>query len=139
MITQTMKALKCTTLGRISQRGSIWKFGRHAYRLNADVDYRNSLMLNNLAPESHAYRLNADVDYRNSLMLNNLAPESQQYTMKASDAIAGHICLSNLSEKRIRNWWPSYCAKALLCRRHSYSIHNTRIILWYTVQYVDRD
>ena len=110
-----MKALKCTTLGRISQRGSIWKFGRHAYRLNADVDYRNSLML------------------------NNLAPESQQYTMKASDAIAGHICLSNLSEKRIRNWWPSYCAKALLCRRHSYSIHNTRIILWYTVQYVDRD
>ena len=51
----------------------------------------------------HVYRLNADVDLRNSLMLNNLAPESQQYIIQASDAIAGqtsHICLANLSEKR---------------------------------------
>ena len=51
----------------------------------------------------HVYRLNADVDIRNSLMLNNLATESQQYIIKASDAIAGqtsHISVSNLSQKR---------------------------------------
>ena len=51
----------------------------------------------------HVYRLNADVDLRNSLMLNNLATESQQYIIKTSDAIGdqtSHISLSNLSEKR---------------------------------------
>ena len=49
------------------------------------------------------YRLNVDVDERNSHMLNAVAPESQQCTIKASDAIAGqtsHVNLSNLSEKR---------------------------------------
>ena len=51
----------------------------------------------------HVYRLNADVDTRNTLMLNNLAPQSAQYTIKASDSVAGqtsHICLSTLSDKR---------------------------------------
>ena len=51
----------------------------------------------------HVYRLNVDVDERNSLMLNALAPESQQCTIKACDAIAvqtSHVDLSNLSEKR---------------------------------------
>ena len=50
----------------------------------------------------HVYRLNSDVDSRNALMLDNLAPQSQQYTIKASDSIAsqtGHISLSTLSEK----------------------------------------
>ena len=49
------------------------------------------------------YRLNVDVDERNSHMLNALVPESQQYTIKACDAIAGqtsHVDLSNVSEKR---------------------------------------
>lgn len=35
----------------------------------------------------HMYRLNVDVDSRNSLTLNNLAPQCDQYTIKASDAI----------------------------------------------------
>jgi len=51
----------------------------------------------------HVYRLNADVESQNNLMLNSLAPETQQYVIKASDAVAGqtsHICLSNLSDKR---------------------------------------
>ena len=51
----------------------------------------------------HVYRLNTDVDSRNSLMLNKLAPSSQQYVINASDSVAGqtsHICLSNLSDKR---------------------------------------
>ena len=51
----------------------------------------------------HVYRLNADVDSRNSLMLNKLASSSQQYVINASDSVAGqtsHICLSNLSDKR---------------------------------------
>ena len=51
----------------------------------------------------HVYRLNVDVDERNSLMLNALAPERQQYFIKACDAVAGqtnHINLSNLSYKR---------------------------------------
>ena len=45
----------------------------------------------------HVYRLNADVDSRNALMLDNLAPQSAQYTIKASDSIAGqtsHIYMS---------------------------------------------
>ena len=49
------------------------------------------------------YRLNADVDSRNALMLDNLAPQSAQYTIKASDSVAGqtaHICLSTISDKR---------------------------------------
>ena len=51
----------------------------------------------------HVYRLNVDVDERNSLMLNALASESEQYSIKACDAIAGqtnHIDLSTLSDKR---------------------------------------
>ena len=51
----------------------------------------------------HVYRLNVDVDERNSLMLNALAPENQQYSIKACDAVAGqtnHVNLSNLSDKR---------------------------------------
>ena len=51
----------------------------------------------------HVYRLNADVDKRNSFMLNELAPQSAQYTIKACDSIAGqtsHISLSSLSDKR---------------------------------------
>ena len=49
------------------------------------------------------YRLNADVDTRNTLMLNSLAPQSAQYTIKAIDSVAGetsHISLSSLSDKR---------------------------------------
>ncbi len=51
----------------------------------------------------HVYRLNVDVDKRNCLMLNDLAPESQQYSIEACDAVAGqtrHIDLSSLSDKR---------------------------------------
>ena len=51
----------------------------------------------------HVYRLNADVDARNSHMLNNLAPESNQYTVKAIDSVAdqtSHFSLSNVSDKR---------------------------------------
>lgn len=51
----------------------------------------------------HVYRLNADVDLRNDLMLDNFAPKSAQYIIKASDAVAGqttHICLSTLSDKK---------------------------------------
>ena len=51
----------------------------------------------------HVYRLNIDVDSRNALMLDNLAPQSAQYTIKARDARAGqttHISLSAISDKR---------------------------------------
>ena len=51
----------------------------------------------------HVYRLNADVDTRNSHMLNSLAPESAQYTIKAIDSVAGqtsHLSLSSVSDKR---------------------------------------
>ena len=51
----------------------------------------------------HVYRLNVDVDSRNTVMLNNLAPQCEQYSIKASDAMAGqtaHIELSTLSNKR---------------------------------------
>ena len=37
----------------------------------------------------HVYRLNADVECRNTVMLNTLAPECEQYSIKASDAMAG--------------------------------------------------
>ena len=37
----------------------------------------------------HVYRLNVDVDTRNSLMLNALATESEQYSIHACDAVAG--------------------------------------------------
>ena len=50
----------------------------------------------------HVYRLNTDVDSRNALMLDNLAPRSAQYTIKAIASIAGqtsHISLSTLSDK----------------------------------------
>ena len=49
------------------------------------------------------YRLNADVDTRNTLMLNNLAPQSAQFAIKAIDSVAGqtsHISFSSLSDKR---------------------------------------
>ena len=49
------------------------------------------------------YRLNVNVDIRNTLMLNNLAPQCEQYSIKASDSMAGqtaHIELSTLSNKR---------------------------------------
>ena len=51
----------------------------------------------------HVYRLNTNVDSRNSFMLNSLAPEDQQYVIEASDAVAGqtrHIDFSCLSNKR---------------------------------------
>ena len=52
---------------------------------------------------NYPYRLNVDVDSRNALMLDNLAPQSAQYTIKARDARAGqttHISLSAISDKR---------------------------------------
>lgn len=45
----------------------------------------------------HVYTLNADVDKRNLLMLNKLAPQSAQYTIKAHDSVAcqtSHIHIS---------------------------------------------
>ena len=51
----------------------------------------------------HVYRINVDVDMRNSEMLNNLASEDQQVAMKSLDSISSqtaHINLSKLSEKR---------------------------------------
>ena len=51
----------------------------------------------------HVYRLNSDVDSRNALKLDNLAPDNAQYTMKASDSVAGqtgHISLFTLSNNR---------------------------------------
>ena len=51
----------------------------------------------------HVYRLNIDVDSRNTIMLNTLAPQCEQYSIKASDAMAGqtaHFELSTLSNKR---------------------------------------
>ena len=48
----------------------------------------------------HVYRLNADVDTRNSHMLNNLAPESAQYTVKAVAGQTSHFSLSSRSDKR---------------------------------------
>ena len=49
------------------------------------------------------YRLNADVDTRNTDMLNSLAPNSAQYTIEAIDSVAGqtsHISLTSLPHKR---------------------------------------
>ena len=74
----------------------------------ADVDILKSRVITSDMPNYpthalHVYRLNVDVDTRNTLMLNTLATESEQYSIKASDAIAGqnmHIDLSTLSEKR---------------------------------------
>ena len=64
--------------------------------ITADMpDYPNAAL--------HVYRLNADVDIRNALILKNLPPECDQYSIKASDAMAGqtaHIELSTLSNKR---------------------------------------
>ncbi len=51
----------------------------------------------------HVYRLNVNVNERNSHMLNALAQESDQYSVHACDAVAGqthHIDLSNISNKR---------------------------------------
>ena len=49
----------------------------------------------------HVYRLNADVNTRNTDMLNSLAPNSAQYTIKAIDSVAGqtsHISLTSLTK-----------------------------------------
>ena len=51
----------------------------------------------------HVNRVNADVDSRNELMLNNLASESEQCAIKACDTVVGqttHIALSSLCDKR---------------------------------------
>ena len=51
----------------------------------------------------HVYRLNADVDHRNNLMLNSLASETSQYVIRAKDTRIGqttHINLTDLSDKR---------------------------------------
>ena len=51
----------------------------------------------------HVYRLNADVDTQNTLMLNNLTPQSAQFAIKTIHSVAGqtsHISLSSLSGKR---------------------------------------
>ncbi len=51
----------------------------------------------------HVYKLNADVDYQNSRMLNSLASESEQCFIHACDSIAGQtdqVNLSSLSNKR---------------------------------------
>ena len=51
----------------------------------------------------HVYRLNADVDKRNTDMLDSIAPQSAQFAIKAIDSVAGqtsHISLSSLSDKR---------------------------------------
>ena len=51
----------------------------------------------------HVYRLNADVDERNSHMLDSIAPQSAQFAIKAIDSVAGqtsHISLISLSDKR---------------------------------------
>ena len=74
----------------------------------ADVNILKSRVITSDMPNYpthalHVYRLNVDVDTRNTLMLNTLATESEQYSIKASDAIAGqnmHIDLSTLSDKR---------------------------------------
>ena len=47
----------------------------------------------------HVYRLNADVDKRNSEMLNRLTSEKEQIVIESSDSISGqtrHFNLSNL-------------------------------------------
>ena len=51
----------------------------------------------------HVYRLNADVDQRNTDMLDSLAPQSAQFAIKAIDSVAGqtnHLSLTSLSNKR---------------------------------------
>ena len=51
----------------------------------------------------HVYRLNADVDQRNTDMLDSIAPQSAQFAIKAIDSVAGqtnHISLTSLSDKR---------------------------------------
>lgn len=53
----------------------------------------------------HVYRLNTEVDSRNALMLDGLAPKNAQYRVKASDSIAdqtSHISLSALSDKGLK-------------------------------------
>ena len=73
-----------------------------------DIDTLKSIIIPNDAVNYptqalHVYRLNVDVDSRNALMLDNLAPQIAQYTIKARDARAGqttHISLSAISDKR---------------------------------------
>ena len=70
-----------------------------------DLDILKSRVIGPDYPHNvlHVYRLNTDVDSRNSFMLNSLAPEDQQYVIEASDAVAGqtrHIDFSRLSNKR---------------------------------------
>ena len=73
----------------------------------ADVDMLKSRGITTDMPNYpddalHVYRLNVDVDSRNTVMLDSLAPQCEQYSIKASDAMAGqiaHIELSTLSNK----------------------------------------
>ena len=65
----------------------------------------------------HVYRLNADVDTRNTLMLNNLAPQSAQYTIKAHIEKYADICLNatpipgmRLTHRRVAK----YCMPVIL-------------------------
>ena len=47
--------------------------------ITADMpDYPNDAL--------HVYRLNGDVDLRNTAMLNRLVPQCEQYSIKANDA-----------------------------------------------------
>ena len=51
----------------------------------------------------HVYRLNDDVDVRNTYMLSNLPSSNSRYVIKAKDAITGqtkYIDLATLSNKR---------------------------------------
>ena len=58
--------------------------------ITADIpDYPNDAL--------HVYRLNIDVDSRNTVMLNRLAPQCDQYSIKASDAMAGQTAHIELS------------------------------------------
>ena len=43
----------------------------------------------------HVYRLNADVDFRNTVMLNRLVPEYEQYSIKASDVMVGQTAYTH--------------------------------------------
>ena len=81
---------------------------RTATCVPADIDMLKSREITADTPNYpnnalHVYRLNVDVNSRNTVMLNSLAPQCEQYSIKASDAMAGqtaHIELSTLSNKR---------------------------------------
>ena len=61
----------------------------------ADTNYPTQVL--------HVYRLNADVDKRNTQMLDSIAPQNVQSAIKAIDSVAdqtSHISLTSLSDKR---------------------------------------